>query len=352
MDTPRVRDIGLEIGSLPPGKENTLNDLSHVQIGHTSLIKEVKTEGEKRSVRTGITAIFPHEKNLYLQKARAAINIINGYGKAIGIPQVRELGVIETPILLTNTLNVWRVADTLVTYMIEKTDKEIHSINPIVGECNDSYLNDIQGRHVTRDHVWRALKSAGKDNREGVVGAGVGMSAFGLKGGIGMASRVLTIEGREYTLGVLVLSNFGKLKHLRIKGIPMGEKLEDKEELNTSRENGAGSIMVVLGSNAPFSYRQLNRILNRVPHGLARTGSISHHGSGDFAIGFLSQPEPGKIQEKDLSSFFQATIECVEEAVLNSLFKAETIVGRKGHKREAIPIEKTRQILKYHRIIK
>lgn len=348
---PRTRDIGIEVGKMKPGKNNTLTDLSNVQIGHTSLSKgEGKLTPGEGPVRTGVTAILPHRKNLYLHKVRGAANIINGYGKSIGIPQLQELGEIETPIMLTNTLNVWQVADYLVSNMIEKTQKEeITSINPVVGECNDAYLNDIQGRHVREKHVRHALESAGNDNREGNIGAGMGMSAFGMKGGIGMASRNLPINEEEYTLGVLVLSNFGKLEYLRINGVPVGKYLQEEIEAKEEREEKGGSIMVILGTDAPLSYRQLNRTLNRVPHGLARTGSFSHHRSGDFVIGFISRPHSlltNSIPEEDISSFFQATVESVEEAIINSLLQAETLTGRNGNKRRAIPLETLHNVLK------
>ncbi|NIQ05607.1 MAG: P1 family peptidase [Candidatus Korarchaeota archaeon] len=347
MKRPRARDVGIKLGELPTGKDNALTDVPSVKIGHTSLIKEVNDVKATKAIRTGVTAILPHDRNLYQHKVRAAVHIINGYGKSVGLPQIRELGEIETPIMLTNTLNVWRVADALVSYMIETTEDNIRSINPVVGECNDGYLNDIQGRHVTEAHVRHAIDSATKDTREGTIGAGVGMSAFGLKGGIGMASRRI-LEG-EYHLGVLVLSNFGRLDNLRIC-VPVGKQL--KEAMHTEGASTDGSIMIIVGTNAPVSYRQLTRILNRVPHGLARTGSVSHHESGDFAIGFVSDPEgKGQIDENDLSTFFQATVESVEEAVINSILRAETVIGRKNHKREAISIETLTDILRDHRLL-
>lgn len=350
---PRVREMDLEIGKMETGKTNTLMDLPNVKIGHTSLIKdEGKSKSRHKTVRTGVTAIFPHNRNLYLHKVRGAVNIINGYGKSVGFPQVRELGKIETPIMLTNTLNIWRVADSLVSYMIEITKKEeITSINPVIGECNDSFLNNIQERHVKEKHVRFALESAKKDTREGNIGAGVGMSAFGLKGGIGMASRRIPVEEKTYRLGVLVLSNFGKLENLRMDGLKVGEYLQETIEIQEKEATQGGSVMVILGTEAPLSYRQLNRILNRVPHGLARVGSISNHQSGDFTIGFITTPLSqltGSVPEKELSSFFQASIECIEEAVINSLLQSETLTGRDGNKRQGLPIKALQNILKSH----
>lgn len=350
MDRPRVRDLGIGIGEYSPGRDNSLLDLSGVKIGHTTLIRDIERKQEQKAIRTGVTAILPHSRNIYLEKVSAAANVINGYGKPIGIPQIQELGEIETPILLTNTLDVWNVADALVSYILTTTEKKIHSINPVVGECNDGFLNHIQTRYVTKDHVWEALTSATTDKREGVVGAGVGMSAFGLKGGIGMASRVLSLNGRPYKLGVLVLSNFGKLPQLRIKGVPVGKRLNEKIDANYSKKQG--SVMVIIGTNAPLSYRQLNRVLNRIPHGLSRVGSVSYHGSGDFGLGFLTREQEGKmVEETHMSALFEATVEVVAEAVLNSLLKAKTITGREGNTSRAIPIEELKEILSDSRVI-
>lgn len=350
MDRPRIRDLGIDIGEYPPGTDNTLLDLSGVKIGHTTLIKDIERKQEQKAIRTGVTAIFPHSRNIYLEKVPAAAKVINGYGKTIGIPQIQELGEIETPILLTNTLDVWNVADTLVSYMLATTEKEIHSINPVVGECNDGFLNHIQTRYITPDHVWKALTSATIDSREGVVGAGVGMTAFGLKGGIGMASRVLSLDERTYKLGVLVLSNFGKLTRLRIKGVPVGKRLDRKIDANPSKKHG--SIMVIIGTNAPLTYRQLNRVLNRIPHGLSRVGSVSHHGSGDFGLGFLTREQKGKVVEEEaMSTFFEATVEAVAEAIINSLLKAKTVTGRDGNTSRAIPIEELKEIMSEFRVI-
>jgi len=338
----RIRDIGIKIGDMEPGKYNAITDVKGVRVGHVTLIK-----GE--TVRTGVTAILPHPNNVYLHKVRDAANIINGFGKSVGIPQIQELGEIETPILLTNTLSVWKVADALVDYMIKTTEEEITSINPVVLGCNDSYLNDIRGRHVEKEHVEKAIVSAeGGSVEEGSVGAGTGMSAFEMKGGIGTASRIIPCREGEYMLGTLVLSNFGKMEQLRINGIQVGKELKDKIETNPSPD---GSIIVVLATSAPLSYHQLRRILNRVPHALARVGSISSNYSGDFAIGFVgkenlfSNMNPPSIQGESMTLLFQGTIEAIEESILNSLFQATTLTGINGCIREAISIETVCKIL-------
>lgn len=334
---PRICEVGIKIGEMDTGKYNAITDVKGVKVGHVSLIKD-------ENVRTGVTAILPHDKNVYVHKVKAAVNIINGFGKAVGIPQIQELGEIETPILLTSTLNVWRVADALVDYMIETTPVEINSINPVVAECNDSFLNDIRGRHVDEKHVKKAINCAKSGPvEEGNVGAGVGMVAFGMKGGIGTASRIVPCEGEEYVIGSLVLTNFGRVEQLRINGIPVGKELKKEIETSIKTHN---SVITVVATSAPLSYRQLKRVLNRVPYALARVGSISSHSSGDFAIGFVSSAEENQhIQDSSLTPFFQGVIEATEEAILNSLFKAKDMVGFKGRKVRAISVEKVLEIM-------
>ncbi|HEX5415985.1 MAG TPA: P1 family peptidase, partial [Chloroflexota bacterium] len=314
-------------------------------------------------VRTGVTAIWPHEGNPFQEKVSAASFVLNGFGKTIGLPQIAELGVIETPILLTNTLNVPRVADALISHLIA-LNPDLASVNGVVGECNDSYLNDIQGRHVGPEHVEEALREAkGGPVVEGAVGAGVGMSCYGFKGGIGTASRRIDLGGATFHLGALVLSNFGRRDELRIDGVPVGRYLADDDfpESSSSAPNpatGPGSIMMIVGTDAPLDARQLARIARRAALGLARTGSPAGHGSGDFVIAFsngnrvpLRPTGPVltycAIAEDGpaITELFQATVESVEEAILNSLFKAETVVGRDGHVREGIPIERVMAIM-------
>ncbi len=354
-----VRNLGIEIGRIPPGKTDTITDVPGVQVGHTSLI-----EGD--SVRTGITAIIPHTGNLFYEKAHAAAVTINGYGKATGFPQINELGTIETPILLTNTLNVGKASDALIEWVIDKysaQNREIRSINPVVAECNDSYLNDIQARAVEKEHVFHALNNALQDAvEEGVVGAGVGMSAFEFKSGIGSASRSLIIDDKRYTLGVLSLPNFGRREELMIDGVPVGRMLSDRRKDEAVPD--VGSIVVVIGTDIPLSHRQLTRVAKRAAFGIARTGGTCHNGSGEFAIAFSTANRvPGDkkrtfLEESRLNDagpaineIFQATIEATEESILSALFSARTIVGRKGHRRVNIPTSQSVSFLKAHAVL-
>lgn len=355
----RLRETGLVIGELPPGRLNAITDLAGVRVGHATIRFG---EGELRPghgpARTGVTAIIPQDADCFQQKLEAAALVINGFGKSIGLPQLQELGQLESPILLTNTLNVPRVADALLDYMLQNNPTigiQTGTINLVVGECNDGYLNDIQGRHVRAEHVLQALQSAASGPvAEGDVGGGTGMVAFGFKGGIGTSSRVLPTEHGGFTVGVLVMSNFGSRRQLLVAGAPIGKDLADYQG---EREDD-GSIMVILGTDAPLKSRQLLRLAKRVPFGLARTGSIASNGSGDFAIAFstgLSQPHATTAESrqaqsltedgKTMSLLFQATVEAVEEAVLNSLFTAHNTEGRDGHFVPALPIGQTVELL-------
>ncbi len=343
----RARDLGLIIGSLPVGSKNSITDISGVSVGHSTIIKgDGKLKPGLGPVRTGVTAILPHNGHLFKKKVLASTIVINGFGKTIGLPQIEELGQIETPILLTNTLSVPRVADALIDYMIERNPKigiETSTVNPVVAECNDSFLNDIQGRHVKKEHVFEAIsKASDYVVAEGNVGAGTGMSCFEFKGGIGTSSRLVG----DYTLGSLVLSNFGKREDLSILGILIGKYLPQLP--NQVNFNNKGSIIVILATDAPFDNLKLSRLGKRVPYGLARVGSHCSNGSGDFVVSFTTSREstPYSIENSLMDLFFRATIEVVEEAVLNSLFMAETMVGRDNHKREAFPVEKCLAILK------
>lgn len=356
----RLREAGLVIGELPPGPGNAITDLSGVKVGHSTVCfgSGALIPGHGPA-RTGVTAIIPQPNDCFQHKLEAAAFVINGFGKSIGLPQLQELGQLESPILLTNTLNVPRVADALLDHMLlSNPDIGVNTgtINLVVGECNDGYLNDIQGRHVQAQHVKQALHSASSGVvAEGDVGGGTGMVAFGFKGGIGTSSRVLSAEQGGFTVGVLVMSNFGSRRQLLVGGVPIGRELAD---FSAEREDD-GSIMVILGTDAPLKSRQLLRLAKRVPFGLSRTGSIASNGSGDFAIAFstsLSQPHQtsANIQQvemliedgKTMSMLFQATVEAVEEAVLNSLFMAHTTVGRDFHAVPALPIRQTVQLLK------
>jgi D-aminopeptidase len=354
MSRPRVRETGIIIGNLPTGVHNAITDVAGVRVGHTTLIQG---EGPLRPglgpVRTGVTVILPHDGNLFREKAPAAVHTINGFGKACGFEEIRELGVLESPIALTNTLNVWRVADALAGYMLEDNPEigiKTSSVNVVVGECNDGYLNDIQGRHVRAEHVIAAIESAaGGPVPEGCVGAGTGTSCFGWKGGIGTASRVIPPEGGGWTVGALVQSNFGRPEQLVIDGVPVGRRLQPPDYRPQPER---GSIMMVLATDAPLTARQLGRLCVRAAAGIARTGSHMGHGSGDFVIAFstarrvrhwpdgLTASATVLVDEpKAMRWLFPAVVEAVEEAVLNSLFAAETITGRDGHVRYELPIE-------------
>jgi D-aminopeptidase len=327
---PRARDVGLHPGSLPVGPLNAITDVAGVRVGHTTLI-----QGER--VRTGVTAIVPPGDNLFLEKTPAAVVVANGFGKLTGSTQVNELGEIETPILLTSTLNVPRVADAVLDYMLALPGNEnVRSINPLVGETNDGYLNDIRGRHVTREHVLAAIRTAKAGPvEEGAVGAGTGTVAFGFKGGIGTSSRLAA----GYTVGVLVQSNFGG--ELTIAGAPVGRELRPSTPATAD-----GSIIVIVATDAPVDSRNLRRMGNRGIWGLARTGSTGSNGSGDYVIAFSTSRNPSRLVANDaMTPLFQAVIEATEEAIYNSLFRAETMRGN-GRSVEALPLDRTLDILR------
>ena len=361
---PRARDIGLKIGILPTGERNSITDVAGVKVGQKTIIK-----GE--NVRTGVTAIVPHGGNLFKEKVPGAVFVGNGFGKLAGSTQVNELGEIETPILLTSTLSVPKTADFMIDYMLGLPGNEqVRSINPVVAETNDGGLNDIRGRHITRQDVFDALTSAtGGVIDEGSVGAGTGTVAFGWKGGIGTSSRMLPQTLGGHTIGVLVQSNFGGV--LTIDGVPVGVELGKyylKEVSASSRTNDAavgsdnadGSIIIVIATDAPLDHRQLSRLASRAMSGLARTGSSMTNGSGDYVIAFSSSNRINasegvrnvRVLGNDaMSPLFQAVIEATEEAILNSLFRATTVTGN-GRTVDALPIDKVREILRKYRRIK
>jgi D-aminopeptidase len=378
-ERPRARDIGLSIGVIPVGPLNSITDVTGVHVGHTTIVR-----GD--NVRTGVTAILPHAGNLFREKVPGAVFIGNAFGKLAGSTQVNELGEIETPIMLTSTLSVPRVADAVLDYVLALAGNEdVQSVNPLVGETNDGYLNDIRARHVTRDDVLGAIKNAkGGPVEEGAVGAGAGTVAFGFKGGIGTSSRKLPGSLGGYTVGVLTQTNFGGL--LTIAGAPVGQELGRyylKQELERGKDNkfgsgpGAGasgsdradgSVIIVIATDAPIDSRNLNRMAARSMMGLARTGSAATNGSGDYAIAFStapdvrirprprsdnqSAPREAKLLSNDaMSPLFLAVIEATEEAIYNSLFRATTTTGR-GRTVEALPIDRTIEILRRHGAIK
>lgn len=344
----RARDLGVAPGLFPPGKVNAITDVSGVRVGQVTLLA-----GD--SVRTGLTAILPHGGNLFQERVPAAIHAGNGFGKLLGSTQVRELGELESPILLTCTLCVWRAADALVEWMLEQPGMErVRSVNVVVGETNDGGLNDIRNRPVTPADVRRALEqSASGPVAEGSVGAGAGTTAFGWKGGIGTSSRVLPASLGGWTVGVLVQSNFGGV--LQVLGAPVGRELGQYAFRNAVEGNsGDGSIMIVVATDAPLGDRNLGRLASRAMLGLGRTGSSASNGSGDYVIAFSTaeamRRAPGRAAQgpelgnDQMSALFQAVVEATEEAIYNSLFMATTVSSRFGTV-EAIPLERVREIL-------
>ena len=362
----RAREIGIKIGMMNPGEYNAITDVEGVGVGHSTII-----EGEgplivgEGPIRTGVTAIVPHQGNVYEEKVRAATYLYNAYGKATGLLQVIHMGVIETPILLTDTLNTWRVADALLDYMYDEMEIKTASINPVVGETNGSYLNDSIGRHIREEHVFEALQRAYNPSgrgpvEEGNVGGGTPMSGFEFKGGIGTSSRVTA----EFSLGVLVQLNFGRREDLRIDGVPVGRELSDVDPRGAQASN---SIMIVVATDLKLSSRQLWKVAKRAMLGVARTGSYGGVHSGDFVIAFSTskrdvepliesmQKHTGRQEERRielnetfLSPVYRATVEATEEAIINALFKAETMIGRDYHIRKAIPLDRVKEIMKKH----
>lgn len=345
----RVRDYGIEIGVLQPGQYNAITDVKGVKVGHTTL-----HIGD--SIRTGVTAILPHDGNIFQEKVPAAIYIGNGFGKLAGYSQVKELGNIETPIILTNTLSVPTASDALITHSLGLPGNEqVRSVNPVVGETNDGYLNDIRGRHVKQQHVIETITNAKTGPvAEGNIGAGTGTVCFGYKGGIGTASRVVPEKFGGYTVGVLVQTNFGGV--LEINGVPIAKVLNNIPK--TFRYDVNGSCMIVIMTDAPLDARNLERMAKRAMLGLAKTGGIASNGSGDYVIA-VSTAEQNRIPYSDnslltkietlrndvISPLFLATIEATEEAIINSLFAAKTTLGRDDHRIEALPVEQVLKII-------
>lgn len=355
----RLRDYGIEIGVLKTGKANAITDVKGVTVGHVTII-------ESDSVRTGVTAIIPHQGNVFQNKVPAAIYIANGFGKLAGYSQVKELGNIETPIILTNTLSVPTASDALITYTIEQpVNKEVRSVNSVVGETNDGWLNDIRGRHVKQIHVLNAIQNAESGFvTEGNIGAGTGTICFGYKGGIGTSSRVIPKSLGGYTVGVLVQTNFGGV--LEINGVPIAKELNKYPYRDKILNDADGSCMIVVITDAPLGSRNLERLAKRAIMGLAKTGGIASNGSGDYVIALSTAKEnlipyssesvfneKKELRNAEISPLFLATIEATEEAILNSLFAAETMIGRDGHTIESLPIDKVIEIMKkYNKIVK
>ncbi|MCD6524777.1 MAG: P1 family peptidase [Thermococcus sp.] len=337
----KAPELGIKIGVFEHGKRNSIADLG-IRVGHVTLI-----EGD--DVRTGVTVLLPPVENPYKERLFASTFVMNGFSKPIGFVQVDELGYIETPIALTNTLSVYTVASAMVKHMIE-LNPDLRSVSPVVMECNDSYLNNIRKMAVKEEHYFEAVKNASLDFEEGAVGAGTGMSAFEFKGGIGSASRVVEIGGEEYTVASLVLANFGKREDLTVAGIPVGLELKDYPGRGTP---GKGSISMVVATDAPLTARQLKRLAKRAIVGLARTGGYAYHGSGDVVLAFSTaqtvpidkEPHPiSFLPDNTLSELFKATAEATEEAIINALLQAKTVEGN-GHVRYALPVEKLLEIM-------
>ena len=368
----RARELGVAPGVFATGRHNAITDVAGVKVGQVTV-----TEGD--SIRTGVTAIVPHNGNLFRERVPAALYVGNGFGKLLGVTQLRELGELETPILLTCTLCVWRAADAMVEWLLEQPGMErVMSINPVVGETNDGGLNAIRSRPVTRAMVRSALTEATDGPvREGSVGAGTGTQAFGWKGGIGTASRVLPGRIGGWTVGVLVQSNFGGV--LQVLGAPVGKELgryafravldsagqsDDGSAQSDDSPSADGSIMIVVATDAPLSDRNLERVAARAVMGLGRTGSFASNGSGDYVLAFstaasvrrrppsgpgLPAPQVADLSNDDMSGLFAAAAEATEEAIYNSMFMATTVESRNGRS-EAIPLDKVREVLKKYGI--
>lgn len=351
-ERPRARDAGVVIGVLPTGPRNAIVDVAGVAVGHATVV-------EGKNVRTGITAILPHPGDLYRERVPAAIVVGNGYGKLLGVTQVEELGELETPVLLTGTLGVWRAADALVTWQLARPGMEdVRSLNPVVGETNDGFLNDIRARPIRPEHVYAALDGASTDNvDEGAIGAGTGTIAFGWKGGIGTSSRKVPQAEGTYTVGVLVQSNHGG--RLTIDGVALDAVRPDPVSVRSpqaSAATGDGSIMIVVATDAPLDAHLLRRLATRALLGLGRTGSSMSNGSGDYVIAFSTAPVVRKAQASKqhqlgvlsndmMTPLFNAVAEATEEAIVNSLFRAETMTGHRGTV-PALPLERVLPLLR------
>jgi D-aminopeptidase len=347
----RARDLGVKPGVFAPGKLNAITDVAGVRVGQTTVV-----QGD--NVRTGVTAILPHGGNLFMDRVPAALHVGNGFGKITGATQLRELGELETPLLLTCTLCVWKAADAMVDWMLAQPGMtNVRSINPVVAETNDGTLNDIRSRPITAEQVRAALTSASNGPvAEGAVGAGTGTVAFGWKGGIGTSSRVLPASLGGWTIGVLVQTNFGGI--LQVLGAPVGKELGQyafQREAQSPGERGDGSCVMVIATDAPLSDRNLERLAARAIMGLARTGSSASNGSGDYALAFSTSEKVRRaatatrltteeLANEQMSGLFEAAVEATEEAIYNSLFEATTTSGN-GHTVQAIPLDRVRDVL-------
>lgn len=358
QDEKTARDYGIEIGVMPPGPFNAITDVPGVKVGHT-------TRNEGDFVRTGVTAVLPYDGPIFQYKVPAAIYVGNGFGKLAGSTQVNELGNLETPIILTNTLSVATAIDALIGYTLDLPENQnVRSVNAVVGETNDGYLNDIRGRHVTEADVLAAIEGAQSGwVEEGNTGAGTGTICFGFKGGIGTSSRKLPASLGGYTVGVLVQSNFGG--NLQIDGVPVGQELGKFSFREALLHQVDGSCMIIVATDAPLDHRNLMRLASRSMLGLGNTGGIASNGSGDYVIAFSTAENlripysPDKpivnqdvLHNDQMSPLFMAVIEATEEAIINSMFAAKTMEGRNGHIIQALPLEKVLPIMEKYRSIK
>jgi D-aminopeptidase len=354
----RARDKGVIIGVLSTGENNAITDVHGILVGHTT-----KISGQ--DIRTGVTAILPHNGNIFQSKVPAAVYVGNGFGKLAGSTQIMELGNIETPIILTNTLNVSTAMEAIVDYTLNfPGNEQVQSVNAIVGETNDGYLNDIRGRHITKEDVLQAIQKATNGMvQEGNVGAGTGTICFGFKGGIGTSSRVLPKESGGYTVGVLVQSNFGGV--LQIDGVPVGEELGKYYLSKQVQQKADGSCMIIVATDAPLDARNLERMAKRAIMGLAKTGGIASNGSGDYVVAFSTANQlriPYNPKESTqavellyndfMSPLFMAVIEATEEAIINSLFQAQTMQGKDSKVVEALPLPELLKIMRKYNAIR
>ena len=342
---PRSEDLGIESGILERGINNSITDVPEVSVGHITLVNgDGPLEIGQGPIRTGVTVILPHQENIFQRKVTGAVHVLNGFGKAVGFLQVAELGEIESPIGLTSTLSIWNVANGLIDYLSAQ-NPGVYSFNPLVGECNDGFLNDIVGRHVNREHVLEALSSACSPNtEEGNVGAGTGMTGFGWKGGIGTSSRTCIINDKKYTLGVMTLTNTGDPREFRINGTKIGKSLQPPLDKFDPTKAG-GSIMMVVATDAPIDSRQLTRVGKRAALGLARAGGIADHSSGDFIIAFSNSTNRPILDDTALTPLFRGAVEATDEAIVNSVLRAETLIGRDGNTRHGIPIDEVKRLI-------
>lgn len=328
----------INTGELKKGKNNLITDVDGVRVGHVTL--------DNKDIKTGVTAILPHGGNIFKEKVMASTFVINGFGKSIGLIQVDELGTIETPIILTNTLSIGTACTGLIKYMLSENEdigKTTSTVNPMVLECNDGFLNDIRGLHVKESHIIQAIKNASNDFEEGSIGAGTGMSCYQLKGGIGSSSRAITLDNKEYIVGSLVLSNCGLEKDLILDGRKLGKEITSKKDLELEK----GSIIIIIATDIPLSERQLKRVAKRASISLGRTGSHLGNGSGDIVVAFSTANKVNHYEEKDINSMkfinenkidliFRASIESIEESIISSMIHSKETVGRDNNKRKSI----------------